>query len=73
MAQLNVYLPEDLKEKIQSRAKAEGKSISAYLTEIVRREIEPKAWSPEFIATFGSWEGDFPEIEDLEPEKRDDL
>ena len=72
MAQLNVYVPDDLEEKIKKEAKREGKSVSAFVLEAVKNKIEPKSWSKEFLATFGSMRDNFPdEIEDLPQQKRD--
>lgn len=76
MGQLNVYVPDDLEEKIKKEAQREGKSVSAFVLEAVKDKVQPSEWSKEFLATFGSWEGDIPEIKDLPPQKRpalDDL
>ena len=49
MAQLNVYVPDDLEEKIKVEAKREGKSVSAFVLDAVKSKIEPKSWSPAFL------------------------
>lgn len=72
MAQLNVYVPDDLEEKIKGEAKREGKSVSAFVLEAVRSKITPKGWSKEFLATFGAASSDFPDdIEELPQQERD--
>ena len=72
MGQLNVYVPDDLEEKIKEEAKREGKSVSSFVLEAVKNRIEPKSWSKEFLATFGSVSGDFPDdIKELPQQERD--
>ncbi len=72
MGQLNVYVPDDLEEKIKKEAQREGKSVSSFVLEAVKNKIEPKRWSKEFLATFGSVSDDFPDdIKDLPPQERD--
>ncbi|MGK5086457.1 ribbon-helix-helix domain-containing protein [Bdellovibrionota bacterium FG-2] len=72
MGQLNIYAPDELEEKIKKEAQKEGKSVSAFVLEAVKNRIEPKAWSQEFLATFGSVGADFPDdIEDLPQQERD--
>jgi len=73
MGQLNVYVPDELEEKIKKEAKREGKSVSAFVLEAVKSKVEPTGWSKEFLSTFGSWEGEFPEIVDLPLQKRSGL
>ena len=70
MAQLNVYVPEELGKKIKKEAKREGKSVSAFVLAAVRSKIEPTQWNPEFLGTFGSWKGEIPKIKDLPLQKR---
>lgn len=70
MAQLNVYVPDELEEKIKKEAKRAGKSVSAFMVDAVRTQVDPKRWSAEFLSTFGSWEGEFPEIKDAPLQKR---
>jgi hypothetical protein len=74
MAQLNVYVPKALEDKIKKEAKREGKSVSAFVLQIVQEKIQPKVWSKPFLETFGSLGSDFPDdIEDLPPQKRPGL
>ena len=44
--------------------------MSAIFIEIVKNGVQPNPWSKEFLATFGSCEGAFPEVNDLPPQKR---
>ena len=43
MAQLHLYLPEDLAEKVRQRAASRRQSVSDYLAELVRGQIAD-AW-----------------------------
>ena len=58
MSQVTLYLPEALLRDVRRLAKAKRLSVSAYVTELVRREATVETWPEEFLATFGSWEGD---------------
>lgn len=71
MAQLNVYVPDELEEKIKSIAQQEGKSVSSFLADLVREKFAPKEWRKEFLKVLGHWEGEFPEIERKPSQKRD--
>lgn len=71
MAQVTIYIPDDLAVGLKERAKREGKSLSAYVAEIARREVAPDAWSDAFLRLYGSWEGDLEEPADPAPEPLD--
>jgi hypothetical protein len=71
MAQLNIYVAEDLEDKIRKEAQRRGQSVSAFVAELVRKELSVDEWPPGFFDLAGSWSGDFPEIEDLPPQERD--
>ena len=73
MGQITLYLPEKVEEIVKKEAKKAHKSISAYVTEILNSKLTPKKWSHNFSKVCGSWEGEFPIIEDLKSTKRDDL
>ena len=70
MAQVTAYIPDELEVRMKERAKEAGESVSAYLTQLVRSDLNAreKAYSPEFWALFGAWQGDFPESEKLPPD-----
>ena len=70
MAQLNIYVPDELEETIRSQAEKHGKSVSAFLAELVREKFAPKKWKKDFLKILGSWEGGFPEIKRQPPQKR---
>lgn len=73
MGQLNVYVPDQLEEEIKKEAQREGKSVSAFVLHAVKEKLHPTLWNEKFLATFGAWEGEFPEIDDLPPQKRSGL
>ena len=57
MPQLHLYVPEHTAAKLHQKARARGLSTSAYLTEIVQREVVqgwPKDYFEEII---GGWQG----------------
>lgn len=73
MAQLNVYVSDDLEEKIKKEARRKGKSVSSFVLEAVKEKIEPESWSKEFLSLLESEVTDFPEVEDLPLQKRKSL
>ena len=73
MAQLTLYIPDDLEKELKRAARQAKKSLSSYVVSLAEQKIRPKRWSKAFLATYGSWAGDFPEIPELRFEKRDPL
>lgn len=74
MSQLNFYVPDEIEEQIKKAAKKEGKSISSFLADLVKAKFKPKTWSEGFFSELaGGWNGEFPEIERLTPQERDDI
>lgn len=74
MSQLNFYVPDELEDQIKKAAKKEGKSISAFLSDLVKSKFNSKTWSDDFFSNIvGGWAGDFPEIKRPKPQKRDEL
>lgn len=71
MPQLHLYVPEEVAEALRQKAKAERKSLSKYLADLVKREVEP-GWPPGYFEEVsGGWQGDLAEPEDLPLEERD--
>lgn len=73
MAQLNLYVPDDLEALIKNKAKTQGKSVSSFVLEAVKDKIAPGKWSREFLSLLESDPIDFPEVEELPLQKRDRL
>lgn len=68
MAQLTIYLPDALEEKLRRDARRAKKSVSAYLADIAARTLQPSTWPPSFAKLAGSWSGEFPAIDDPAPD-----
>lgn len=76
MAQINLYVPDDIADQLRRDAEAAGKSLSKHIVErITKAEPRKKLFSPEFWAEFdrlGPMPDDFvaPSREDTYPERK---
>jgi predicted transcriptional regulator len=68
MAQLTIYIPDDIAEKAREMAKNANKSFSGFVGELVAREITPEAWPQDLLDLLGSGHGDLVEPDDPPPE-----
>lgn len=59
MAQVTLYIPDDVATRIKREAKRSGQSLSAYVTALAKREVAPSQWPAPFLKLYGSWEGEF--------------
>lgn len=58
MAQLHLYLPDDLADEVKERAESEGMTVSAYLAAIVKNQLT-RQWPEDFFSTVaGGWVGE---------------
>ena len=58
MAQLHCYVPEEIADRAQRRAKQSGLSLSRYLAELVKCDTSAAAGWPEgYFDLFGKWKG----------------
>ncbi|MEW6490605.1 MAG: hypothetical protein AB1578_22170 [Thermodesulfobacteriota bacterium] len=58
MPQLHLYVPEPVAAEIGRKAKERGVSVSRYLAEIVRRDLD-RAWPAGFFEdVVGGWKGE---------------
>ena len=58
MAQLHCYVPEEIAQQAQRRAKQSGLSLSRYLAELVKRDTGiSAAWPEGYFDIFGKMEG----------------
>lgn len=71
MAQVTIYLPDDLEKDARKRAKKAGQSLSAFFVDLLARHVRPRRWSRSFADLYGSCE--LPEIENLQPDEVDGL
>jgi hypothetical protein len=69
MAQVTIYLPDELEKRVRSEAKRKKMSISAFLAELAARTLKPSRWPDGFDRLYGSWAGEAPELEDPPPDE----
>jgi predicted CopG family antitoxin len=72
MAQLTIYLPDDVERKVRADARRAKKSVSAFITELAtqkKTKLTDAAWARQVAKLYGSWEGRFPNIEDPPPDE----
>jgi hypothetical protein len=59
MSQLNLYVPDHLKKKLQMAAKRRGLSLSRYVFEILERDVVAGEWSKHYLEqVLGGWQGE---------------
>jgi|KBSMisStandDraft_5_1062788.scaffolds.fasta_scaffold2497502_1 hypothetical protein len=63
MAQLTIYLPDDIEEQARSAAKKENTSVSRWIAEQVTQKLS-RSWPAEVLEAFGAIP-DFPEAAEL--------
>jgi len=73
VAQITLYLADELALQIRAEAKKAKTSVSAYMAGLVTSKLSPRGWPPEFLAVLGTWEGDFPEPDDPPPDEIEPL
>ena len=73
MPQITIYLPRDVAERVKKKAKSLRKSLSAYITELLRQNARPSKWPKEFVNLYGSTKGELLPIHDLKFEDREKL
>lgn len=74
MAQLHLYLPEELAEEVRRRAAERELSVSAFLSELVRSEVADEWPDGYFDAVIGGWKGNpLERPEPLTLERREEL
>ena len=56
MAQLHCYVPDEIAEQFQKKAKHAHLSVSKYLASLIKKEIG-STWPDNYFDLFGSWEG----------------
>jgi hypothetical protein len=63
MAQITLYLPDDVENKARKAARAQKKSVSRWIADQIKHNVEkslPQSW----IAAAGAFP-DFPDVEEL--------
>jgi hypothetical protein len=54
MAAVTIHLPEDVESDVKKASAAAGKSVSAWLTEAARKQLQERLPPPELVKLFGS-------------------
>ena len=57
MAQLHFYLPDSLAEKLKEKAEKANLSVSKYMAELAKKELENQ-WPEGYFELFGTWQGE---------------
>lgn len=69
MAQITIYMPDAVAREVKLQARRAKKTVSGYLVSLAtERTRGKKRWPKQFLATYGSWEGKFPALDDPPPE-----
>ena len=63
MAQLTIYLPDEVEKKARRAAKTAGKSVSRWIADQVTRSTS-SGWSEGFLKAAGAFP-DFPSLEEI--------
>ncbi len=63
MAQITIYINNDLESKVKEIANSQEISISKYISTLIERNINNN-WNPKIKNLAGSW-SDFPTIEEI--------
>lgn len=69
MAQLTIYMPDDLASQVKREADKAGKSVSRFLSELTRARLRPSHWPRSFVELSGRGLEGFPEIDDPAPDE----
>jgi hypothetical protein len=68
MAQVTIYLPDRIASTAKQRAKRAGKSMSAWIAELLERELGAREWPKALVDLLAHGKGDVVEPEDPPPE-----
>lgn len=67
MAQMTIYLDNELESKVKQNVAAMGISLSQFVSGLIRKELHEE-WSPAIHQLAGSWD-DFPDAKSLRDSK----
>jgi predicted transcriptional regulator len=73
MPRITINLPEEIARRTTRLAKQAGKSVSAYIADIVARQISGAAWPEDLIDLLNRGHGDLVEPPDPPPEETQQL
>lgn len=63
MGQVTIYLEDNIEKKIKRAAKKSGASLSKWLAQLIRKEIDA-SWPQTISEMAGTWH-DFPDLDEL--------
>ena len=69
MAQITIYIDNNLEERIKEIAKNTGQSISKYISNAIVQKLN-NSWNEDIKNLSGSW-SDFPSIEEIRSNTKD--
>jgi hypothetical protein len=69
MAQITIYLPEEVARRIKRDAKRRNKSVSAFIAELATGRGTLSAWPKQFFRLQGSCRGSLQAPEDPPPDE----
>ena len=64
MGQVTIYLDKSIETKMKEAAKSSRVSVSKWVAGIIEEKIATE-WPQDIIELAGSWEDDFPTVEEL--------
>lgn len=71
MAQVTIYLDDDILARVRAATKTTGASQSQWIAEAIRRRVNTE-WPASVLAMAGAWP-DFPTAEEIRESQGDDL
>jgi hypothetical protein len=54
MGAVTIHLPTEIEEKVRKASAAEGVSVSAWVAEAAKKQLDERLPPPEFVALFGT-------------------
>ncbi len=69
MAQITIYIDNNLEEKIKEVAKNTGQSISKYISNAIEQKLN-NSWNEDVKTLSGSW-SDFPTLKEIRSNTKD--
>lgn len=69
VAQVTFYVPDDLARRLRRDARRAGKSLSAYLTQLLADDGTGRGWPEGFFDLWGSCRGSLKRPDDPPPEE----
>lgn len=68
MAQITIYLSDDIAEEVRRQAKRARKTMSAFVAEIIEARAKPPMWPDSLVAVLTTGGADLVEPDDPTPE-----